>query len=621
MAEQRVLFSNVVQNQVPAYVREDFPLLVDFLKQYYIGQEYQGGPVDLIQNIDKYIKLNENTNLVESIILGSDLDYNDTTVSVDLTKSPTGTVGFPDAYGILKIGDEIITYTSKSSSAFIGCVRGFSGVTSYKTENNPEQLVFSSSSSEKHESGATIENLSILFLKEFLTKLKKQLTPGLTSRELASGLNQNTFIKQSKDFYRSKGTDRSFEILFKALYNEDVRIIKPSESLSTPSNAHYKIADHLVVELIEGSPTDLKNKTLYQGPYGSKVSSAYAPITDIEEVRVGVGETFYKIKLDAGYNRDIGVRGAIYGEFSVQPKTQVIDKVSSESKSITVDSTVGFECPGELYVTYEDNSVGIVSYTSKSLNQFFECTNISGTILDKSVVGVNTFAYVIDDDQEIKFRINSVLGKVNYADDSQYYEKGDTARIKTLGVSADNQISKNWFYNVSPIYKVNNIVLIDSSDNTYRINLNIDHHFKLGDIGTIISNDNIERSSTIIDIPSSKSIVIKGQGSLPLDGKYKFKRNLLRLVSNSFPEASFYTANVQNVYESKSDKGEYLISSPSIPHYSSQPIETTDRSVTFSGSFIGEELEISPFADHGFYTGDAVYYVPEKISTTTIDGR
>ena len=95
MAEQRVLFSNVVQNQVPAYVREDFPLLVDFLKQYYIGQEYQGGPVDLIQNIDKYIKLNENTNLVESIILGSDLDYNDTTISVDLTKSPTGTVGFP----------------------------------------------------------------------------------------------------------------------------------------------------------------------------------------------------------------------------------------------------------------------------------------------------------------------------------------------------------------------------------------------------------------------------------------------------------------------------------------------------------------------------------------------
>ena len=167
MAEQRVLFSNVVQNQVPAYVREDFPLLVDFLKQYYIGQEYQGGPVDLIQNIDKYIKLNENTNLVDSVILGSDVSFNDSTISVDLTKSPTGTVGFPDTYGILKINDEIITYTGKTSSAFTGCIRGFNGITSYKTENNPEQLVFSQSDAEDHEEGATIQNLSILFLMSF----------------------------------------------------------------------------------------------------------------------------------------------------------------------------------------------------------------------------------------------------------------------------------------------------------------------------------------------------------------------------------------------------------------------------------------------------------------------
>ena len=173
MAEQRVLFSNVVQNQVPAYVREEYPLLVDFLKQYYIGQEYQGGPVDLIQNIDKYIKLNENTNQVDSVILGSDISSYASTISVDLTKSPTGTVGFPDTYGIIKINDEIITYTSKTTSSFIGCQRGFSGVTSYKTENNPEQLVFSESFSSKHESGAVIENLSVLFLNEFLTKTQK----------------------------------------------------------------------------------------------------------------------------------------------------------------------------------------------------------------------------------------------------------------------------------------------------------------------------------------------------------------------------------------------------------------------------------------------------------------
>ena len=55
MAEQRIQFSNIVQNQLPAYVKEEFPLVSEFLKSYYQGQEYQGGPIDLINNIDSYI--------------------------------------------------------------------------------------------------------------------------------------------------------------------------------------------------------------------------------------------------------------------------------------------------------------------------------------------------------------------------------------------------------------------------------------------------------------------------------------------------------------------------------------------------------------------------------------
>jgi hypothetical protein len=210
MAEQRVLFSNVVQNQVPAYVREGYPLLVDFLKQYYISQEYQGAPIDLIQNIDQYIKLNENTNLVSSVILGENLTTYGTTISVDLTKSPTGTIGFPDKYGIIKIDDEIITYTEKTSNSFTGCIRGFSGISSYKTENNPQQLVFSETDRSKHESGATIENLSVLFLNEFLSKLKAQITPGLAKAELSPGLNQKISIRAKELIDRLKSFSKPY---------------------------------------------------------------------------------------------------------------------------------------------------------------------------------------------------------------------------------------------------------------------------------------------------------------------------------------------------------------------------------------------------------------------------
>ena len=111
MAENRVQFNNIVQNQLPQYVREEYPLIEEFLKQYYIAQEFDGAPIDLIQNIDKYISLDKTTNLIESTTLRTELQEYDKTIEVSYDE---GTEGFPDSYGLLKIGNEIITYTGKT---------------------------------------------------------------------------------------------------------------------------------------------------------------------------------------------------------------------------------------------------------------------------------------------------------------------------------------------------------------------------------------------------------------------------------------------------------------------------------------------------------------------------
>ena len=81
MPQNRVKFSNIVQNQLPQYVREEYPLIEEFLKQYYIAQEFDGAPVDLIQNIDKYISLDKTTNLIESTELRNDLQEYDKTLA------------------------------------------------------------------------------------------------------------------------------------------------------------------------------------------------------------------------------------------------------------------------------------------------------------------------------------------------------------------------------------------------------------------------------------------------------------------------------------------------------------------------------------------------------------
>ena len=203
MTLKKVQINKIVKNQLPNYVRDEFPLVGEFLSAYYKGQEYQGGPIDLINNIDQYIKLSENGNITKTTSLTERVEEDDTDISVE------NTVGFPENNGLIKIGDEIISYDSKTDVKFVDCTRGFSGTTSFTNPSEPEDLVFSSSIALAHDEDVVVENLSVLFLEEFLRKTKSQLLYGI-QKDLHEDLNKAQFIRHSKDFYATRGTDESF---------------------------------------------------------------------------------------------------------------------------------------------------------------------------------------------------------------------------------------------------------------------------------------------------------------------------------------------------------------------------------------------------------------------------
>ena len=181
------------------------------------------------------------------------------------------------------IDEEIIYYEYKTEDTFENCSRGFSAVTSYDEGPVRDKLSFTETTAKTHKKGATIKNLNVLFLQQFFKKLKTQIAPGFDDRTLYSELDQRNFLYGVESFYQTKGTEQSFEILFRALYGLDVEVIDPSQYLLRPSNADYKITKDFIVEAIDGDPMDLRNFTLNQEISGARGSVSNVVPIDSQE--------------------------------------------------------------------------------------------------------------------------------------------------------------------------------------------------------------------------------------------------------------------------------------------------------------------------------------------------
>ena len=55
--ESRVKVQQIIESQLPNFILDESPNTEEFLKQYYISQEYQGGSIDIADNLDQYLKL------------------------------------------------------------------------------------------------------------------------------------------------------------------------------------------------------------------------------------------------------------------------------------------------------------------------------------------------------------------------------------------------------------------------------------------------------------------------------------------------------------------------------------------------------------------------------------
>ena len=480
--DKRIKVNTIIENQLPEFVVTDFPNAAEFFKQYYISQEFQGGAADLIQNFDQYLKPD---NLVPEVIVGIST-VNADVASTDTTITVTSTKGFPTEYGLLKINDEIISYTGITSTSFTGCIRGFSGISGYNVgisssllNINQEKLIFDDTTASSHITGATVTNLSVLFLQEFYKKLKRTFLPGLEDNDFSDNLDVGNFVKFARSFYQSKGIEESVRILFKVLYGVESTILDLEKNLIKPSDAEFIRREVIIADLITptGEPQNLKGQTIFK----STDLSTNASVSEVEIFSRG-SKSYYKISLFVGFSD----RDLIEGIFTVPGKTKSLLTTNSGESVLSVDSTVGFGTTGTII-----SGSNTIDYTSKSINQFFGCTGLNSTIntADEIRSDETIFGYENGDlGKRVDLRITGVLSELVPISDIRLAREGENIFVKNVGEKIKNNgnsykeiFANSWKYNTSSRFQV------DISGTTFSFKAPIDKsNINVGDKFTIL---------------------------------------------------------------------------------------------------------------------------------------
>jgi hypothetical protein len=621
--ESRVKVQQVIENQLPNFILDESPNTAEFLKQYYISQEYQGGVIDIAENLDQYLKLD---NLTPEVIVGS------TELSTNISSSSgivtvTSTKGFPQTYGLLKIDDEIITYTGITPNTFTGCVRGFSGITNYHSNSNQEELVFSESVSAFHGAGSSVQNLSSLFLKEFYKKIKYTFTPGLEEVDFVSNLNVGNFIKEARSFYQAKGTDESFRILFNILYGVTPLVVNLEEFLIKPSSAEFIRREIVIAERISGDPSKLMGQTIQK----FNDESTSASISEIEPfTRNNI--QYFKISLFVGYN-DVS---AVLGNFTITPNTKSLKNVSVGSSVISVDSTIGFPEQGKIIT-----GINTITYTSKSINQFFGCTGITSSILSSADIRSDEiyFGYENGDlNKKVELRLTGVLSKFVQVSDTLNLDEGQKISVKNIGDLIQNPqnnktykevFANSWIYNTGSRYEIENISNFTLKSPIDRSSLKIGDEVEIleRDTNNVVSSSGAYISNIFV---SENRVIIDNSGfSAENEVKYDLRRKINTANSTIVPIQfgnNVILSDIQNLYTN--DEYAYVASN-SLPSgrdgYNGNFTYKITKNINSSVAVdIFDEIDNNYTSivfqnPVPFITGDRIYYQPSGTPIVGLD--
>ena len=374
--------SVIVEDQLPGFVRDDHNNFVQFVKSYYEFLELVNPPIDMPLRFENPDELVYNLNnqygpgpfVVGEVIEQRANDTDPTIVTASATVYAFETTRTTKTVVVTSIGGTTGKFLRNKE------IKGTIPY-GYDEQGNPKFTKYwSDVDLEQAPTGALqasydISNLRDLDLMtdQYIEFIQREIATGFPTN-FADEIDKRTALKNLRDFYQSKGTENSFKLLFRLVFNEDIELYLPSEDMLRASVGEYSKRITLRSELIteddraddDGrkaprSEADIVGQEIVGEQSGAKaivekaqrIRYAGAAFTEIDiSDKVGTfesGEALLVSYVDAITNEPVNIRRTSYG---------LVD-------SITITDGGSNYAVGDRLTVTDSTGVGVIAQVSQ----------------------------------------------------------------------------------------------------------------------------------------------------------------------------------------------------------------------------------------------------------------
>lgn len=349
MTQEFVIEKNInqlVEQQFPEFFRTDGPVFVEFVKQYYKWLEGVSDKAVLIEGVKVDVEAKQTS---VTLHLGLTADFNDYFAAGD----KIAIWDEDDDYRIYTIDTvETTEITLTTDNYFSGTELAIGTVI-----NAPNALYHSRRLFDYDDVDNTVNEFIVYFKEKYLKDI-----------QFETQTNTKQLVKHALDIYRSKGTERAADLMFRLVFGVDASFYYPSSDIFKTSDGTWYVPTYLELSLNENSDKFI-NKQVTGLTSGA---TAFADSLIRRTVKGKLVDVLYVSSINGNFitgeviNTSDGVLNNSEAPRLVGSLTELEIDVDGVSESyrigdiVDIESTYGEQAKGR--VTAVSNITGIVNF-------------------------------------------------------------------------------------------------------------------------------------------------------------------------------------------------------------------------------------------------------------------